>query len=84
MDDAPSHIPPMDGSHRLLTRQDAADVLRCSMWTLDALIKSGRLRAVRLAGAAKRGGRVLIDPSDLRAFVEANKAVPTTAAGVAR
>lgn len=53
---------------QLLTLDEAADVLRCSRSTVERRLRAGSLPAVR------HGRRVLVDESDLRAFVLAAKA----------
>ncbi|CAB4171848.1 excise, DNA binding domain, excisionase family [uncultured Caudovirales phage] len=52
-----------------LTKREVADILRVSQSVVDSYIKSGNLLAT------KPGGRVLIDKSDLSAFLEAGRIV---------
>lgn len=52
---------------QFLTRDDVAERLRLSVRTIDKLIRNEGLPAVRL------GNRVLIDPSDLRAWLATKK-----------
>lgn len=51
----------------LLTARDAANALAICERTLFTLTKRGDIRAVRI------GTRVLYDPRDLRAFIDARK-----------
>lgn len=52
-----------DDSTRLLTREEVAQTLRCSLRHVDALRSQGRLRDVRL------GTRVLIPVSEIRRLI---------------
>lgn len=49
---------------KMLTREEAAEMLRVSVRTLDTLIKDGRI------GAARIGRRVLVSTDALREYVE--------------
>ncbi|MFI4854808.1 MAG: helix-turn-helix domain-containing protein [Phycisphaerales bacterium JB065] len=49
---------------QLFTREEAADLLRCSVRHLDALRSQGKLRNLRL------GSRVLIPMSEIRRLIE--------------
>jgi excisionase family DNA binding protein len=51
----------------LLDKADVADLLRVSVRTIDRLRVSGELRAVRVRG------RVLFNPQDVQAFVNAQR-----------
>jgi hypothetical protein len=52
---------------RLLTKRDAADVCGVCPRSIDNFISRGELRVVRL------GTRTMIDPRDLREFIESMK-----------
>lgn len=65
---------------RLHTRDECAKILRVSTWTLDTWTRAGKLPAVRLGGGKR--GRVVYDPRDIRAFIEASKSAGP--AGVSR
>jgi excisionase family DNA binding protein len=52
----------------LLTRQDAADFLGCSIRKIDMLVSSGKLRATAVG---ERGTRIQRD--DLQAFLQGSK-----------
>ena len=60
----------MTASPTYLTRQEAADRLRCHVDTIDRRIADGSLRTFKF------GTKTLIDPDDLRRLV-----VPRTGAG---
>ena len=51
----------------LLSIEDSAKALAISPWTVRAFCKSGRLNPVRL------GRRVLLEPSELRRFIDQAK-----------
>ncbi|MCI0723404.1 MAG: helix-turn-helix domain-containing protein [Acidobacteria bacterium] len=51
----------------LLDVRQAAQHLNVSPWTLRLWIREGKLPAVRL------GRRVLLDPTDLRTFIDENR-----------
>ena len=61
----------------LMSVKDAATFLALSVFTIRAYIASGKLKAVRL------GRRVLIEPSELRRFVEQAKAIASASEAVA-
>jgi excisionase family DNA binding protein len=52
----------------LYTRQEAADLLRVSVGTVDNLIERGELRFRRVGGAIR--GRVLIPRTEILRFAE--------------
>lgn len=52
---------------KLLNVPQAAEILNVSKRMVWRLIKEGELRSVRI------GGRILVDPEDLREFIESNK-----------
>jgi excisionase family DNA binding protein len=62
----------MNAMEPLLTVKDVRRLLPLSLAKIYALLDQGDLRAVRLPGC----NRVLIDPADLRAYVEAGRSTP--------
>ena len=52
----------------LLTKAEAAEILRVSEWTVEALIRGGQLPAYRIAKTCTR-----IDEADLLAYAESRK-----------
>ncbi len=52
----------------LLTKADAAEILRVSEWTVEALIRNGQLPAYKIAKTCTR-----IDEADLLAYAESRK-----------
>ena len=62
-----------NSAHALLSKAQAAEYLGISARSTHDLIQRGELRAVRI------GGRVLIRPEDLAAFVAARVAVAARA-----
>jgi excisionase family DNA binding protein len=56
-----------DNVEKLLTVRDLMNVLRISRPTLYRLLKSGKLKPVRI------GKRTLFDANDIRAFIEQSK-----------
>lgn len=65
------------GLEPMLTVRDVAAVTRLSRAQVYKLINRGVLPHTRLPGCTRNN--ILIDPSDLRAFLEAGKAAPVGA-----
>jgi len=61
------NIPVTERIEKLMTVQDLMDTLRISRPTLYRMLKSGRLRPVRI------GKRTLFDPADIRELIEEAK-----------
>jgi excisionase family DNA binding protein len=61
------NIPVTERIEKLMTVQDLMDTLRISRPTLYRMLKSGRLRPVRI------GKRTLFDPADIRELIEQAK-----------
>ena len=60
---------------RYLTKKEAADMLRCSIVTIDRLMKSGDLPYHKIG---ERSGKVLFDFSDVLAYMNSKRVFTTS------